>query len=305
MEASKKKVFLITGTGRSGSTLFSLMLGNDERGFSVGEMHALFRPWRPHHLLKGRKCFCDDNCCEFWSTVKKGGEKRAYNNIFNKLPDIDFIVDSSKKPLWLKDQLRYAKGENYTVIPILIYKTPLEYAYSLYKRNNLEGWNSAWIGRHVRLLDLLDDFITVKYKELANDPSSKLKSLCEKLGIDCKEGKERFWENQHEHFLFGSDTVKESDHLVYYEDQYDDEKLSYLKENLDLERKELQDMLKVLEAHEVDSPWPVSKSIIELKENLGKFSLYDYIMLRPQATPYYMVNRSFFVIRNRMADVIL
>lgn len=302
MEASKRKVFLITGTGRSGSTLLDLMLGNDEKGLSVGEMHALFRPWRPHHLLKNRGCFCDDKSCQFWSTMREKGERKVYSNIFNKFQEIDFIVDSSKKPLWLKDQLAYSTRKDYQLIPILIYKTPLEYAYSLYKRDDLEGWKSAWIGRHVRLLGILDDFISVKYKELAKNPSKKLKALCQELDIDYHEGKKRFWENQHDHFLFGSDTVKNSEQLVYYEDQYDQDKLDYLMDNLNLEESRLQDILKILEAHEVDSSNPVPESVIDLKESIGKFSFYDKLVLRPQSTPYYWINRSFSIMKNKIAE---
>ncbi len=52
-----KKVIFITGTGRSGSTLLDMMLGNDPKGISLGEVVALFRPYRPHHLLKNKDCF--------------------------------------------------------------------------------------------------------------------------------------------------------------------------------------------------------------------------------------------------------
>lgn len=285
-----KKVFIITGTGRSGSTLLDLMLGNDSKGFSVGEMYALFRPWRPHHMLRDRGCFCEDPSCNFWSDLKEQGEKDIYNNIFEKV-GASFIVDSSKNPLWLKDQIKYSKDKEYQITPILIFKNPQEYAYSLYKRNKLEGWKKGWINTHKRLFTILDDFISVKYKELAKNPDSKLQSICKEVGISYQKGRKKFWKNQHEHFLFGSGTVRNSDHLVYYEDQYDTNKMNELKKKSSLHTAELENVMEVLEGFEVNSN-QTPKKISSLKEKLGEFTLYEQIKLRSQATSHYLINRS-------------
>ncbi|KKK48243.1 hypothetical protein LCGC14_3147090, partial [marine sediment metagenome] len=231
-----KKILIILGTSRSGSTFLDSMLGNSPNGLSVGEMHALFRPWRPHHRLLSRSCFCNIKECNFWSQIKKKGEKKVYYNIFQKIKDLKFIVDSSKSLHWFWDQLRYNEKNNYNLkfIPIIIFKTPIEYAYSLYKRDNLniKLWKLSWIKTHLRLFYILDHFITVRYKDLALNPSHKLREICEKVRIDYFDGKENFWQVTSTHFLFGSDTLRNSRRHISYQNQYNKKKLDFIKENL-------------------------------------------------------------------------
>jgi hypothetical protein len=51
-----KKLINIYGTARSGSTMLDLILGNDPKGFSLGEVANWFYPWRTHHF--DIKCGC-------------------------------------------------------------------------------------------------------------------------------------------------------------------------------------------------------------------------------------------------------
>jgi hypothetical protein len=164
----KQCVVFVTGIGRSGSTLLDLMLGNGRTAFSAGELYALFRPFRPHHRLQDG-CFCDQSECTFWWEMKAGGEATIYSNLFDKLR-VRTVIDSSKHPLWLSDQLKYSVRRNYSVVPLIIYKSPLEFAYSLHKRGILGRWRSMWMRRHQWLFEILDDFIAVSYKRLAQVP---------------------------------------------------------------------------------------------------------------------------------------
>lgn len=285
-----RKVILITGTGRSGSTLLDMMLGNDPKGMSLGEVNALFRPYRPHHLLKGRNCFCENEGCTFWRDMKKGGEKNLYGNIFDKT-GVEFIADSSKNPLWVKDQIKYSRNMEYEVHPVIIYKTPLEFAYSKFKRDNLSGWKNRWIRLHKRLFAILDDFMTVKYQKLAKDPSTKLKELCDNLGIEYFDGKEEFWNNKAEHFLFGSDTVRYSKKLVYYKEQYDEEKLEDLKEIIKTDDEALEKVGTVLDAYEVGRHRKFRVKFRRLKNELSEIRLFTILRTRSKNTRFYHVNR--------------
>ncbi len=283
---SMKKVIMVAGTERSGSTLLDLMLGNASDGFSAGEIVALFRPYAPHHILKDRNCFCDEADCDFWLRIKKGGEKKLYENLFNEL-GVEFIVDSSKNPLWIKDQIKYSKNQEYEIIPVIIYKSPIEFAYSKDKRGKLKGWDQAWTGTYKRLFHVFDDINTVEYKGLANDPGKKLESICKSIGIEYFEGKEKFWNNKSEHLLFGSGTVKKSDRLVYYEQQYDMDKLKRLKKIVQTTT-EIEDIYKVLQSFDVDSS--NNNKYHELKRKLSQFSTLNLIKLKTFNTPYYPVN---------------
>lgn len=286
-----KKVIMIAGTERSGSTLLDRMLGHSQHGFSVGEMRALFWPFAPYHMLGERGCFCSDEECTFWSDIKFGGAGSAYHSIFRRMPEIDFIVDSSKLPLWIKDQRRYTENHGYLFLPVIIYKTPLEFAYSKFKRGQLAGAIERWIVTHQELFQVLDDFTAVRYEGLARDPGSKLQSLCQELGIGYFPGMENFWESDAEHFLFGSGTVRHSDHSVYYEAQYDEEKVAYLESTLDLERQDLRNVMAVLEAYEVDTEQEVPESIDQLKDDIAEFRPYARLRHRASSTPYYWLNR--------------
>jgi hypothetical protein len=285
-----KKVLYITGTGRSGSTLLDLMLGNDERGFSVGELSALMRPWRSHHLINKSKCKCSVSGCDFWYRLKKGGAKNIYQNIFDKL-DIDFIVDSSKDPLWLKDQIAYSEKKKYQLIPIIIYKEPLEILYSRYKRDNVKGWKEGWIKTHKRLFEILGEtIITIKYRGLAKNPVEKLTALCETIGIDYFDGKEKFWQNQHKHFLFGSGTVRNSDRLVYYEEQFDKSVLEHLKRSFNYEDEKTKKVLSILDAYEVSNNANVSRAIKQGRRDLSDYNWKVKAYHRIKSTPFYFLN---------------
>lgn len=286
-----KKVIIIVGKARSGSTLLNLMLGNDQRGLAVGELISLMRPNHSRHLLKDRTCFCSKPDCHFWKEMSRDGEEHVYSNIFEKFPKLDFIVDSSKRPLWLKDQIRYSKEGDYKVIPVICYKTPLEYAYSREKRNHLNGWKKAWIKRHLVLFHLLDDFVTVKYQELALNPAEKLKTLCNELDISYFKDKEKFWMGDNSHSLFGSGSVKSSNRLIYYDQQYDKDKLNNLKNKLDLNNRLLNNILQVLDAFEVKEKSNASNAIYSLKNKLGRHPTLSQFVYRLHATPYYMINK--------------
>ncbi len=299
-----KKVILITGTDRSGSTLLDMMLGNSSNGFSAGEIYALFRPFRPYHRLKENSCFCNNMQCSFWFDIMQGGEEKVYENLFERL-GCNFIVDSSKNVLWIYDQIKYNRNKNYKLIPLIIFKTPLEYAYSLYKRNQLKRWKRSWIKTHLQLFYIFDDFISVKYKELAENPASKLQSLCRKIGLDYFQGKENFWNNDNTHFLFGSNTVKKSEKHIYYEKQYKEKELNNVKNNIDDSDGTMKKALSVLEAYEVDSGNKIDYSIIKTKEYIKEFKIYNLMIKRVTSTPYYFINKSTFYFKELIINALL
>lgn len=297
-----KKIFLITGTGRNGSTLLDMMLGNGPHGFSGGEMHALFRPWRPHHLLGSDTCFCNDQNCDFWKSIKQEGERKVYKNIFDRLDEKEYIVDSSKNPLWISDQLKYNKDNDYDLIPIIIFKTPLEYAYSRFKRDRLDDWKRLWIENHLRIFEVLDDFVTVKYQELAKNPEKKLRSLCNQVGVNYFEGKEKFWNNNTKHFLFGSETTKRSEELIYYDEQYNEQKLNQLKDKIDMDNEMINQILDVLEGYEVDSN--DEKNYEKLKRRIGEYKFFDRVGMRMRNTKYYWFNHTMEKLNRFMVKIL-
>ena len=199
-----KKVIFVGGTSYSGSTFLDMILANSPHGFSCGEVCALFRPYRKHHI--DYECGCGDPDCEIWETVKSTGATNLYQRIFEMFPDIDFIVDSSKDPLWIADRTEDLASSGIQVKNILIWKSPEEFYSSRTKRNQKRGWKRSWINYHKLYFRIVDQWIAVSYRKFSNFPEV-LERICKKLEIPFFEGKHNYWEKKH-HTLFGNTSAK-------------------------------------------------------------------------------------------------
>lgn len=199
-----KKVIFIGGTSYSGSTMLDMMLANDERGFSLGEINALFRPWRKHHFEEINKVKED----KIWRQLLEKGEKDFYRNFFIHFPEIDFVIDSSKDPFWIYDQTKYLKNLRIKISlkNLLIYKKPLEIANSFNKRRVLNKWERYWVNYHRLYFSLIPDFKTIPYKDLVTDTNS-LKNICAYLEIPYFNSKEKFWDKE-QYTFFGNNRTR-------------------------------------------------------------------------------------------------
>lgn len=193
MAINNRKIILIGGTAYSGSTMLDMILGNDPKGFSTGEYRGYFFPWRLHHL---QPHFNSKEAAEFWGKVKKNKLVNIYRTIFSELPHLDFIVDSSKNPFWLKKMERIAFSHGYQVKHVLLWKTPEEFAYSMYKRKKINYWRKSWKSYYKLYLSLFDDYIPVNYSMLVKN-EGYLKKICEALEIPYFETKREFWNKDH------------------------------------------------------------------------------------------------------------
>jgi len=199
-----KHVIFIGGTSYSGSTFLDMILANSPKGFSCGEVDAIFWPYRKKHVRF--ECGCGDHNCRIWHDIKKSGVRNLYLNIFDKHPEVEFIVDSSKNPAWIQNQVRDLNRCGIKVKNVLIWKTPEEFLHSRIKRNEKNGWRRAWINYHRLYFYMVKDWDAVRYSELVRS-RGVLGRLCDKLEIPYFEGKERFWEKTH-HTLFGNTSAK-------------------------------------------------------------------------------------------------
>ena len=199
-----KKVIFVGGTSFSGSTLLDMILSNDPRGFSCGEVVALFHPYRPHHIKP--ECGCGNSNCNLWSKVLKSGKENLYRRLFELFPNVNFIIDSSKDAFWINWQTKKLKNQQISVKNILILKTPLELAKSLDKRNRIKDLQKTWINYHRLYSTLVKDWRSIRYFDLTNNVMS-LKYICDYLEIPYFPGKEKYWKKKH-HTLFGNTSAK-------------------------------------------------------------------------------------------------
>lgn len=200
-----KKVIFIGGTSYSGSTFFHLTLANDPHGFGTGEVRHLFWPEKSRHVSAAWACGCGDPSCTFWTRVKRNGEEHLYESIFEFNPDVEFVVDSSKNVIWVAQQSERLLRQGFEVYHLVIWKTLLEYAHSLQKRNRLnkDKGLANWPRYHRLYNSFIEDWRSVKYSEYTADQAIILRAVCDHLGISYFPGKERFWEKTH-HVLGGN-----------------------------------------------------------------------------------------------------
>lgn len=200
-----KKVIFIGGSPYSGSTMLDMMLSGGSLGFSVGEVVALFHPYRSHHI--NPQCGCGSSDCDFWQQIKTKGAANFYEEIFNRYPQTHYIVDSSKEPSWIASQAKMLKRKGIDALHVLIWKSPLEFASSRLKRGKIENWERDWSDYHEQYSSLVDNWFSIKYSDLAKKPKESLEKLCQDLEIDYIEGSEEYWKHTH-HTLFGNSSAK-------------------------------------------------------------------------------------------------
>ncbi|MEJ2176482.1 MAG: hypothetical protein P8Y12_00700 [Gammaproteobacteria bacterium] len=197
-----KKLLLVCGAARSGTTMLDLMLGNSDDAVSTGEVYAVYRPYRIHH--RNPECSCGEINCPSWAGLLDVRESSFHSNIFRQRPNINVVVDSSKDLRWVLDSNVWAYQTGLAVENIVIWKNPIELSYSYWRRGEKVDWyRKEFVRYYGRFLELELPFLAVNYRDLVTDSSATLERLCKRIGIECDANRVNFWEKRHHHF-FGS-----------------------------------------------------------------------------------------------------
>ena len=197
----------VCGPGRSGTTMLDLMLGTPADAFSCGEAVAAFQPRRPEH--EHLVCSCGEDPCPVWERLRAGPAEQFHRRVVDTL-SVERVIDSSKWLGWVRDANRWGADSGMRVVNLLIWKEPLELAFSWWKRGELPADEEAiwcYVQYHARLLDAGFPVLSVPYADLADDPAGVLASTCRAIGLPYEPGQERFWTTQH-HNLFGSSRAR-------------------------------------------------------------------------------------------------
>jgi hypothetical protein len=201
-----KKVIFVGGTSYSGSTMLDMILSNDEKGYSLGEVIALFRPFKNHYQEEREKIFSKKD--PVWYQILKNGPNSLYPTLFKEFENkIDFFVDSSKNPFWIAKQTKILKEMGVDVQNVLIYKNPFDLAHSYNKRKRYNDWESAYVKYHIQYINLIEDFFTVSYKDVVSNDEI-IKEVCSYVGIDFYVEKNKFWLNKKITTFFGNDRTR-------------------------------------------------------------------------------------------------
>ncbi len=201
----KKKVIFICSANHSGSTFFDLMLSNGQADIkSCGELHWLDKEhkkfgWEKRH----------ENSMKIWPKYKDVQEDIAkgvdvYKSISNRF-GANIIIDSSKTPNWIEPMsIKLWNSEEFTPEFFIIYKTPLELAHSIFKRNMpYSTLKSIYVSWYTHYLRVAYHPLVVAYKDLVDKPKIVLKAACDYVKIPYYDGKERFWEQEIPYLVAG------------------------------------------------------------------------------------------------------
>jgi len=196
---------MICGGGRTGSTLLDLILGSNPKAFSCGEVNAWFRKYRSYH--REIHCTCQDANCAVWNRLKYLKESEFHIKSFDLLQK-DFIVDSSKDLHWVVDANNWAIKNDLRVINLLIFKEPIDYYFSFWKRGrSFNNWRKTFLHYYRNFLKTNIHFFSVNYTDLVEKEKATLNNISQLIGISCCDYQSSF-KNFVPHILFGSSSVQ-------------------------------------------------------------------------------------------------
>jgi hypothetical protein len=201
----EKTVVFVGGVDFSGTTYLDLLLGRADNVRSVGEVRAIFRPTHISHLYP--KCSCGTKC-DMWNNEIINTEDNLYSNIFDKFPDIDFIIDSSKSIPWIVKQSKRLLENGYNVKHVLIWKTLEHFLDSCQKRKKNEKWAiRKWTLYHEVYSRSISEKYVIALKSILKDRNKEINKIYNWLNI-----KYNIFEdinvNKVYHIAFGSATAR-------------------------------------------------------------------------------------------------
>ena len=178
----------VCGMPRAGTTMLGLMLASGHDAVSCGEACAWFRVARHRRGATVPEAY----------NLLKNENERSFHRRLMAHHGVQFAVDSSKDVDWVIDHTRWAEHSGLRVFNLLIHKSPVDIALSWWKRDEYERWYRYYLRYHLQFLCSGLDFWTVSYDALVAEPGRTLRRICRLTGLPYFEGKEQFWNYEHE-----------------------------------------------------------------------------------------------------------
>lgn len=207
------KLIYVIGSGRSGSTLLTRLLGNHSQIVDVGEIYNL-KNYFESAEEKTRYCSCGEllNTCVYWKDIKQELKEildEETPNLKDKyLPHFEknnfhlfrlilqktnktIIVDSSKRFYRLK---LLEKSDKFDVLILHLVRDPRAYAYSsLHEKekiieNKIYIYLSVlkWLRKNLSMKLLLgqkSNYLMVKYEDFVANPDLEIAKVLQKLNL--------------------------------------------------------------------------------------------------------------------------
>jgi hypothetical protein len=196
-------VVFILSSKHSGSTLLGFLLGSHPQAALVGHLENFERRLRD----KGRvECKVCGGPCEVWGRYMQVLERPYYHRAAFETFGRPIVVDTSQAASWA------AFNQPHVGHSVYVYLLRHGLA-SLRRTKNRRGGLTRrlieeWKGAHHDIRKFLagvpsEDQITVRYEELATDPSAVLRQVCGVAGVDYDPIMLKYWLVEH-HALSGN-----------------------------------------------------------------------------------------------------
>jgi len=177
----KLKVIAISGTGRTGSTLLSLLLSQDTSVFNLGQMRHLNRAYNDNAPCSCAQALQD---CAVYREVALPGNMGGVLDALAAVTHASTFVDTSKAPEYAA---AFAELPNVDLYVLNLIRDPRAVACSWYKRKKsfsaLIRNARDWLKRQRTLEDwrpaLGDHFMAVRYEDLATNPVDTISAISE------------------------------------------------------------------------------------------------------------------------------
>jgi hypothetical protein len=175
----KLKVIAISGTGRTGSTLLSLLLTQDNSVFNLGQFRHLERAFE-----RNDPCSCETSLhnCAVYGHVKPDSDYQQVLERISEATGARVFVDTSKAPDFAVELDGLPNVDLYV---LNLVRDPRAVACSWYKKKRslsaLIRNARDWLHRQRQLEawkpDLGDRYMTVRYEDLAENPIDTIEAI--------------------------------------------------------------------------------------------------------------------------------
>jgi len=231
-----RQIVYVLATNYSGSHFLTLQMGSHPQCASIGE---------PHHFRKStwqKAChLCEsDDICPVFRGVLGLPTTRFYSKIFDNLseyaPQIETLIDNSKKTRWAKlflDAHEYEKKYVHLIRDpralvrrwLINYEDPAmkskirlktarrcwQHAREILGGDEIQVFIWHWLSQNQRITDFLNqnrlDYKLVTYHDLVFDPDEVLSDLMSWLGYDYDPAQKEYWNFTH-HSSVKSEYIK-------------------------------------------------------------------------------------------------
>jgi hypothetical protein len=240
--SQKQKVVFIFGIGRSGSTLLDFIIGSHSQCFSLGEISKISEIYQKTEVLGNE--FWDQRFTpsekkrfiagisnhrihkfiplrlERWirEIMKRDQILHSYSQLLSKI-DQTILVDSSKYHSWVAQKITSSEFKrgllDYRLIHVCrdgrsVMNSYLRRYPEIQPREFCYNWVKLKQEREQLYATIPESHkITVRYEELASNPSIIIQSVCDFIGISYEPDMLEYWKHEH-HQIAGSVGTKSS-----------------------------------------------------------------------------------------------